>query len=74
MVIGSGLSVIACAKALLERGAEVAIVDIGIDLERKIKVHSPAPWQSTATNSVAPAAFAPRTAALISYVYNRRPS
>src|SRR5579862_989708 len=41
----------------------------------ELKYHPPpAPWQSTATISVAPAAFAPRTAALISSVYKRRPS
>ena len=34
----------------------------------------PAPWQSMTTISVAPAALAPRTAALISSVYRRRPS
>src|SRR4029453_13721650 len=33
----------------------------------------PAPWQSTATISVAPPAPAPRTAALISSVKGRRP-
>ncbi len=37
MVIGSGLSGIACAKALLERGAAVTIVDIGVELERDIQ-------------------------------------
>ncbi len=36
VVIGSGPSGIACAKALLERGAAVTIVDIGVELERDI--------------------------------------
>jgi hypothetical protein len=34
----------------------------------------PAPWQSITTTSLAPAALAPRTAALISSVYSLRPS
>lgn len=38
VVIGSGPSGIACAKALLERGAAVTIVDIGMELERDIQL------------------------------------
>ena len=37
VVIGSGPSGIACAKALLERGAAVTIVDIGVQLEDNIR-------------------------------------
>jgi len=34
-VIGSGLAGVACAKALLARGAEVMMLDAGIELEPK---------------------------------------
>ncbi len=37
VVIGSGPSGIACTKALLERGAAVTIVDIGVQLEDNIR-------------------------------------
>lgn len=59
VVIGSGPSGIACAKALLERGAAVTIVDIGMELERDIQLkvqalaaQDPSEWTESQVDSL----------------------
>lgn len=59
VVIGSGPSGIACAKALLERGAAVTIVDIGMELERDIQLkvqalatQDPSKWTESEIDSL----------------------
>lgn len=59
VVIGSGPSGIACAKALLERGAVVTIVDIGMELERDIQLkvqalatQDPSKWTESQIDSL----------------------
>ena len=77
VVIGSGPSGIACAKALLERGAAVTIVDIGVQLEDNIRrqvqavaSQDPSIWTESQIDSLkAPLEFTGRSEAPLKTVF-----